>query len=606
MPARQTRFSPNWMYSAAELETVSSSCGARRHRSLTRPAAASQRWVATSLVVLIATSAQGQVPQSENMGLSTQIQWNGNRIVSRILPEPDFVSFFIRLPIAHAAATGRGVHVSEVSRGGAAIIKANVLRIAPDSKVTRYSAEGAEDNAAELAGRVKHDGSHLVVIPDVSSWRQETAISFVGQLLGAGIAVFVPSDLAKNEAQIETINKLHSLGAVTVGRVDRQSMVMKEGDSEGVYRPFNHRIRRIETDVFSTIGIDRATDESLAVATAAGVAALVLEKWPGLSPTELRERIVCGARRVWQVTSIETGTWHGGAFSVDPVTTEYRPAKEKVIFRFRVLDAAGSLDVDTEIPWFLNMLNCQEAWKVTKGKGAVVAVSDHGFHLRHPDLQGRIRDTAEFGPASLDSGHQNFHGTDMSRIVLAVAPEATLIPVLCSAKAGGDRNRFVGSLAENVAKSFRFATDKGVDAITASWMQSLNTNTALLDSIQTAVDRGVTVSWFHYPRDEPGVLRPSFVYLRLPKARQVIGFADRFLLNPPGFHPVEIEAGLSGTAPQAAGLAALARSVNPKLTPRQIEALIFENSTPIGRGILIPDAYAIVSAAARAPLDSRP
>jgi hypothetical protein len=28
--------------------------------------------------------------------------------------------------------------------------------------------------------------------------------------------------------------------------------------------------------------------------------------------------------------------------------------------RFRALDAAGALQVDTEIPWFLNMFNCQE------------------------------------------------------------------------------------------------------------------------------------------------------------------------------------------------------------------------------------------------------
>ena len=48
--------------------------------------------------------------------------------------------------------------------------------------------------------------------------------------------------------------------------------------------------------------------------------------------------------------------------------TEYTPKNENTIFRFKVLDAAGSLDVDTEIPWFLNMLNLQKAWDITKGK----------------------------------------------------------------------------------------------------------------------------------------------------------------------------------------------------------------------------------------------
>ncbi len=559
-----------------------------------------------SSIVLTAVCAGDRLPPSDPIRESAQVQWNGNRIVSRVLPEPDFVSFFIRLPIAHAAATGRGVIVSVVSRGKPGVASANVRRCAPDSRVEQYSADGTDDNAVELAKRIKRDGSRLVVIPDVTSWKQEIAISFVERLLATGIAVLVPSDLAENKPQIRTINKLHALGAVTVGRVDRQSMVMKGRDSDGVYEPFNRNIRDIKTDVFSTVGINPTDDESIAVATAAGVAALVLEKWPALSPTELRERMVGGARRVWQATSIETGRWNPRVFSVDPITTEYRPASDNAVFRFHVLDAAGSLDVDTEIPWSLNMLNCQEAWAITKGKGAIVAVSDQGFHLRHPDLVGRIADTAEFGPASLRDTFQNFHGTDMSRIVLAVAPEAMLIPVLCSAKPDRGGERWVESLAGNVAKSFQFATDRRVDAITASWMYSLGANAALVEAIGGAVARGVTVSWFHYPRDEPGILRPSFVYLKTSRGERGIGFADRFLTDPPGFHPVEIEAGLSGTAPQAAGLAALARSVNPKLTPRQIQTLIFENSTPIGEGILIPDAHAIVSSAARTRLNSQP
>ena len=41
-------------------------------------------------------------------------------------------------------------------------------------------------------------------------------------------------------------------------------------------------------------------------------------------------------------------------------------------------------------------------------------------------------------------------------------------------------------------------------------------------------------------------------------------------------------------------------------TPQEIEALIFENSTHIGKGILIPDAYEIVMAASRKKADSTP
>jgi hypothetical protein len=151
-------------------------------------------------------------------------------------------------------------------------------------------------------------------------------------------------------------------------------------------------------------------------------------------------------------------------------------------------------------------------------------------------------------------------------------------------------------LPPNIAKSFEFAVEQKADVITASWAGWFNTNQELLAAVRHAADSGVVVSWFHFPEAYPGVLRSSFTYAWWAEG-PCLGFADRFLTDPPGFHPVEIEAGLSGTAPQAAGLAALAKSVNPTLTPAQIEKLIFENSDPIGGNVLIPDAYRIVQAA---------
>jgi len=43
----------------------------------------------------------------------------------------------------------------------------------------------------------------------------------------------------------------------------------------------------------------------------------------------------------------------------------------------------------------------------------------------------------------------------------------------------------------------------------------------------------------------------------------------------------------------------LVRSVNHKLTPKQIEDLIVKNATPIGKGVLIPDVYKTLVAARR-------
>ena len=283
------------------------------------------------------------------------------------------------------------------------------------------------------------------------------------------------------------------------------------------------------------------------------------------------------------------------AFSVDPITTRFTPNDEQAIFRFRVLDAAGALRVDTEIPWFLNMLNCQKAWEISKGRGAVVVMSDQGFHIKHPDLIGRIAATEQFGSMTFDDAEKDFHGTDMSRILLAVAPEARIVPVLCSGTPWDDKQ----SWGDNIAKSFQYAADVNADVVSASWADWFNTNQNILTAVSNVVDHGVVVSWFHYPHAYPGLLRPAFTYPVGWESEPRLGFADRFLTDPPGFHPVEIEAGLSGTAPQAAGIAALVRSVDPKLSPAQIEALIVQNATPIGGGILIPDVYKTLVAAAQ-------
>jgi hypothetical protein len=163
--------------------------------------------------------------------------------------------------------------------------------------------------------------------------------------------------------------------------------------------------------------------------------------------------------------------------------------------------------------------------------------------------------------------------------------------VLCSGK---DREELV----RNIARSFRLAAELKAEVISGSWAGWFNTDSNLLAAVRGAVEAGVVASWFHFPAPYPGLLRPTFTYAGGWNTEQRLGFLDRFTTDPPGFHPVEIEAGLSATAPQAAGLAALARSANPRLTPVQVEQLIVKNSTPIGGGILIPDAWQIVRAAA--------
>ncbi len=519
------------------------------------------------------------------------VEWKGSKVVSRVLPYPDFVSLFIRLPIAHAAVTGKGVKVAVVQGGSDKTTAVLVENIAPGAEVVVVPCGAKEAGDARLGERLADSGCRVAIVPDLAVLSEPALLELARDLTARRVLVVVPSDLSEERAAIERVNKLHALGALTVGRVNRQSMVMVESsERDEAVKPLNRQIRTFPTDVFSAVDPMRGLAIGPA-ATAAGVATLVIEKWPALAPAEISQKIIAGARAVWQGTAIESGRWTD--VSVDPVTTRYQPRNEQSVFRFRALDAAGAVGVDTEVPWFLNMLNCPKAWEITRGAGTLVVVTDQGFHLKHPELAPHIQATNHFGPMNFNEPKQNFHGTDMSRILLAVAPAARIVPVLCSGKSHGAG----GDLAGNMARSFQYAVQLKADAVSSSWAGWFNKDEKLLGAVRDAVDHGVVVSWFHYPRPYPGLLRSSFTYAAGWDSGQELGFADRFLTDPPGFHPVEIEAGLSGTAPQAAGIAALVKSANPKLAPKEIEALIYEQATPIGGGVLVPDAHKAVLAA---------
>ena len=514
---------------------------------------------------------------------SEKIVWEGNRIVSRVLPYPDFTSFFIRLPIAHKAATGKGIKIGILSKAPIdKSVSQMIKEVAPDSEIITCI---VNENEIRVEATAVKD-CRVVMITDPQKWAEKTLLEFIERSTQKKITVILPSDFSEERDVITKINRAHQSGAITVGRVNRQSLVMI---SEKL--PFNKFLRDIDTDIFSTVGIQ---NQDLAPAVCvSGVVALILQKWPEFSPSKIREQLITRARKVWQATSIESGRWQIESIEIDPITTEYKVKDEKSIFRFNVLDAASSLEIDTKIPWPWNMLNLQKAWEISKGKNVTIAITDQGFHINHPELVHKIENKAQFGPLGFDEPKQNFHGTDMSRIALSVAPESRIVLLLCSAQDTIDMNN---NLAENISKSFLFAKENKLAIISSSWGGNFIDYPNVLTAIREAVDSGVVVSWFHYPNEYPGVIRSDIIFPSNSSERRLC-FADRFLTDPAGFHPVEIEAGLSGTAPQAAGIAALIKSVNPQLSPKEIKDLIINNSTPIGKGIYIPDAYQSVLAA---------
>src|SRR5918994_2972643 len=85
---------------------------------------------------------------------------------------------------------------------------------------------------------------------------------------------------------------------------------------------------------------------------------------------------------------------------------------------------AGSRDPFRGKQWGLERINAPGAWKISRGKGALIAIVDTGVDLKHPDLARKlvVRAGADIvdpkgGDGPLD---ENGHGTHVAGIAGAV------------------------------------------------------------------------------------------------------------------------------------------------------------------------------------------
>lgn len=128
--------------------------------------------------------------------------------------------------------------------------------------------------------------------------------------------------------------------------------------------------------------------------------------------------------------------------------------------------------------WSLDRIRVDEAWRTSRGAGAVVAVIDTGVSLDHPDLFHRITkrpDGSVIGidlvDGNQDPSDQHGHGTLVAGVIAAtadngwgtvgVAPEASILPVRVLGADGS------GS-SEDVGRGIRWAVDNGADIVNVS------------------------------------------------------------------------------------------------------------------------------------------
>ncbi|HWS32323.1 MAG TPA: S8 family serine peptidase [Actinoplanes sp.] len=256
--------------------------------------------------------------------------------------------------------------------------------------------------------------------------------------------------------------------------------------------------------------------------------------------------------------------------------------------------------------WDLSRMRVAEAWTKATGAGVVVAVVDTGVDANHPDLRGNVLSgydavTNRAGTSRDGNGHGThvagtiaaLTGNDVG--VSAVAPDARILPVKVLSDSGS------GSMAD-AAEGIVWAADNGAQIINMS-LGGTTKVAAVSNAIAYARGKGVTVvaaagneraqgSPVSYPGADAGVIAVAATD-STDKVAAYSNAGSHVDVAAPGSaiwstYPTALGksyAQLSGTsmaAPHVAAAAALLKSLQPRLTPDQIESALKTSAVDLG------------------------
>ncbi|MGW6734169.1 S8 family peptidase [Streptomyces sp. NPDC055013] len=290
--------------------------------------------------------------------------------------------------------------------------------------------------------------------------------------------------------------------------------------------------------------------------------------------------------------------------------------------------ATAPAQAATPVGWEGAALGLSAAQQLSQGEGVTVAVLDSGVYADHPALKGKVTTGPDYRQDGLKEGDSEWgqHGTAMASDVLKVAPKAKILSVrVIDDKHQEERSQeeleddYRNRDGNPIAKGVKYAVDQGADVISMSLgsddlFSSYDEDEAA--ALAYAARQGVTVlasagnsgdvlNEVSYPAGYAGVIavaatqqngtRAVFSTVHTYNDVAAPGVDIVSATNTGGYKPGD---GTSPACALAAGVVALMKAKNPKLTPAQVNsALIATTHRPAGGGSALL-GYGLINAAA--------
>ncbi|WP_254523951.1 S8 family peptidase [Natrinema caseinilyticum] len=265
-------------------------------------------------------------------------------------------------------------------------------------------------------------------------------------------------------------------------------------------------------------------------------------------------------------------------------------------------------------------VNCEQAWETTRGsEDVVIAVVDQGVQYDHPALEGVVDD--RIGQDFVDNdgdpypGRDEFHGTHVAGIATGGTNDGTGHAGIsdCSLLAVRALNRTGQGALSDVADAIQWSADAGADIINLSLGVQGSFET-LRSACQYAADRGVLlvaaagnqgVNRVFSPASEETVVGVS----ALEPDDSLASFSNtgpEIDIAAPGSQVFSTVNGgdyarLSGTSmasPVVSGVAGLALSAHPDLSPTELRQHLLETAADVGLDEMEQGAGRVDAAAA--------